>query len=243
MVNVRMQVKNMSFSAHADARGIMQMIRTTQPLSVVLVHGEAPKMAILSTKIVHEMGIPCFYPANGEMIHLPSSKPIPAKLEPNISLHGIANSFRVPMESIASELKDSDTNVAKLLTKLSYNRASRDIPLSNIKLKLIQESQKSSPIIIMEALVSTCCGGSNDTESLYTATFDLQPMFLEHWFVDAYQSLINNEWLKHSVKFDPHNYVLEVDSVKIVRIENSIRMESSNPLMLKHILSIITDSS
>lgn len=44
VVTVKMQVKNMSFSAHADARGIMQMIRTCRPRNVVLVHGEAGKM-------------------------------------------------------------------------------------------------------------------------------------------------------------------------------------------------------
>lgn len=43
-INVNLQVKHMSFSAHADAKGIMQLIAQCQPKSVVLVHGEAAKM-------------------------------------------------------------------------------------------------------------------------------------------------------------------------------------------------------
>lgn len=37
---VNMKVKNMSFSAHADAKGIIQMIKHLQPKNVMLVHGE-----------------------------------------------------------------------------------------------------------------------------------------------------------------------------------------------------------
>jgi len=37
---VDMKVKNMSFSAHADAKGIIQMIKHVQPKNVMLVHGE-----------------------------------------------------------------------------------------------------------------------------------------------------------------------------------------------------------
>ena len=46
----------MSFSAHADAKGIMQLIRHCDPSNVVLVHGEASKMEFLSTKIRQEFG-------------------------------------------------------------------------------------------------------------------------------------------------------------------------------------------
>ena len=38
----------MSFSAHADAKGIMQLISHCCPANVMLVHGEAMKMEFLS---------------------------------------------------------------------------------------------------------------------------------------------------------------------------------------------------
>lgn len=43
-VDVKMQVKHLSFSAHADAKGIMQLIKQCKPDNVILVHGEASKM-------------------------------------------------------------------------------------------------------------------------------------------------------------------------------------------------------
>ncbi len=64
-VPVRLAVENLSFSAHADAKGIMQLIRLCGARSVVLVHGEASKMGFLQQKIQTEFGIRCFYPANG----------------------------------------------------------------------------------------------------------------------------------------------------------------------------------
>lgn len=77
-----MQVKNMSFSAHADARGIMQMIKTTRPHHVVLVHGEAAKMAVLKSQIISEMGIPCWDPPNGHLIKVESNGDVPVRVHP-----------------------------------------------------------------------------------------------------------------------------------------------------------------
>ena len=51
-----MAVQYMSFSAHADAKGIMQLIRQCQPSNVMLVHGEAAKMQFLKKKIEQEFG-------------------------------------------------------------------------------------------------------------------------------------------------------------------------------------------
>lgn len=44
----------MSFSAHADAKGIMQLIRQCEPKNVVLVHGEGAKMEFLRQQIMKE---------------------------------------------------------------------------------------------------------------------------------------------------------------------------------------------
>lgn len=46
----------MSFSAHADAKGIMQLIQHCEPSKVLLVHGEASKMEFLKKKITQELG-------------------------------------------------------------------------------------------------------------------------------------------------------------------------------------------
>ncbi|KAI8868463.1 Metallo-hydrolase/oxidoreductase [Ramicandelaber brevisporus] len=66
VIQVNLKVECLSFSAHADAKGIMQLIRQSGARHVVLVHGEKQKMGFLQGKIEREFGIPCSYPANGE---------------------------------------------------------------------------------------------------------------------------------------------------------------------------------
>lgn len=41
----------MSFSAHADAKGIMQLIKDVGPRHVMFVHGEDAKMEFLKGKV------------------------------------------------------------------------------------------------------------------------------------------------------------------------------------------------
>ena len=47
-VAVNMQVFNMSFSAHADSKGIMELLTHLEPKNVMLVHGEKQKMKVLA---------------------------------------------------------------------------------------------------------------------------------------------------------------------------------------------------
>lgn len=62
----------MSFSAHADAKGIMQLIGNCQPEHVMFVHGEAAKMEFLKGKVEKEFKIPVHMPANGETVVIPA---------------------------------------------------------------------------------------------------------------------------------------------------------------------------
>jgi integrator complex subunit 11 len=54
VLDVKLQVEYMSFSAHADAKGIMQLISNCEPKNVVLVHGEGGKMDFLRNQIIKE---------------------------------------------------------------------------------------------------------------------------------------------------------------------------------------------
>jgi integrator complex subunit 11 len=83
VVEVKMSVEYMSFSAHADAKGIMQLIQNCEPKNVMLVHGEAVKMDFLKEKIKQEFNIECFSPANGEtcMITTPVKIPVDCSLD------------------------------------------------------------------------------------------------------------------------------------------------------------------
>ncbi|KAJ3038371.1 Integrator complex subunit 11 [Rhizophlyctis rosea] len=64
-LTVNCSVENLSFSAHADAKGIMQLIRMCEPENVMLVHGERGKMEFLRGRVEREVGVRCFMPANG----------------------------------------------------------------------------------------------------------------------------------------------------------------------------------
>lgn len=81
-LEVKLSVQYMSFSAHADAKGIMQLISWCEPKNVMLVHGEAEKMDFLKTKIQNQFGIDCFKPANGEtaVIHTKHNVPVDVSL-------------------------------------------------------------------------------------------------------------------------------------------------------------------
>ena len=60
-LEVKLSVQYMSFSAHADAKGIMQLISWCEPKHVLLVHGEAAKMDFLKAKIQQEFGEYCCF--------------------------------------------------------------------------------------------------------------------------------------------------------------------------------------
>jgi len=59
-----MQVYNMSFSAHADSKGIMELLSHLEAKNVLLVHGEKQKMKILAENVRQKLNVPCYYPPN-----------------------------------------------------------------------------------------------------------------------------------------------------------------------------------
>ncbi|XP_012530305.1 integrator complex subunit 11 isoform X2 [Monomorium pharaonis] len=77
IVEVKMAVEYMSFSAHADAKGIMQLIQYCEPKNVMLVHGEFAKMEYLKEKIKQEFGVNCYNPANGETCIITTTSKVP----------------------------------------------------------------------------------------------------------------------------------------------------------------------
>lgn len=77
VIEVNMKVEYMSFSAHADSKGIMELITKCEPKNVLLVHGEAVKMKFLKAKIEQELKINCYDPANGETVSIPTKISIP----------------------------------------------------------------------------------------------------------------------------------------------------------------------
>ncbi|PWA31887.1 hypothetical protein CCH79_00006413, partial [Gambusia affinis] len=83
-LDVKLQVEYMSFSAHADAKGIMQLIRMAEPRNMLLVHGEAAKMEFLKGKIEQEFSIDCYMPANGETTAVMTNPSVPVDISLNL---------------------------------------------------------------------------------------------------------------------------------------------------------------
>jgi hypothetical protein len=78
-----MQVYYATVSAHADAKGILQLVQQVAPAAALLVHGEPDKMSFMSNKIQASLGIQCFMPAIGEEVEISSSSctPVPTSAQ------------------------------------------------------------------------------------------------------------------------------------------------------------------
>jgi len=84
VLDVKCTVANLSFSAHADAKGIMQLLRMAEPRAALLVHGEKNKMAFLKSRVMEELNIPCYDPPNGATVTIQTSPAIPVDMSRNL---------------------------------------------------------------------------------------------------------------------------------------------------------------
>ncbi|EQB61700.1 cleavage and polyadenylation specificity factor subunit 3 [Vairimorpha apis BRL 01] len=104
MKEIKIKVKNLAFSAHADAQGILNLIDMCKPKNVMLVHGDKKRMNILEKTIIKKFDIPVFKPANGCIINIPKDDIINLRFKEedcnkffknNLSTQNIGISFSV----------------------------------------------------------------------------------------------------------------------------------------------------
>ncbi len=67
-IEVRCDVEYMSFSAHADAKGILQLIKHSSPKNIVFVHGDSEVMKKLQKTVEVNLKLNSFLPKNHEEI-------------------------------------------------------------------------------------------------------------------------------------------------------------------------------
>ncbi|KAM0688555.1 Integrator complex subunit 11 [Conglomerata obtusa] len=79
--DVNLKVKNLAFSAHADAKGILELIRQCQPRNVMLVHGDKLKMKVLKKNIEKDFNITTFAPENGRIVDIPKKNEFEMKIQ------------------------------------------------------------------------------------------------------------------------------------------------------------------
>ncbi|KAI5189633.1 integrator complex subunit 11 [Nematocida minor] len=71
---VRMKVKNMPFSAHADQKGILSLVQQCEPNNIVLVHGDIQRMKRLKQILETSLSIPTLHPPIGATINIERPK-------------------------------------------------------------------------------------------------------------------------------------------------------------------------
>jgi integrator complex subunit 11 len=74
-VHVACDVQPLSFSAHADCKGIWQLILQCTPAAVLFVHGEKKVMEQLASKVASDFGVPTFTPAVGDVVTVTAAQP------------------------------------------------------------------------------------------------------------------------------------------------------------------------
>ncbi|CAG8481002.1 7600_t:CDS:2 [Paraglomus occultum] len=153
VIDVKLQVRNLSFSAHADAKGIMQLIKQCEPRNVVLVHGEKSKMEFLQEKIKREFPEVdgCFFPANGTTISIDTSLNIPVDVSVGLLKKYLAE-------------KNSQTRANISLWSLNKVKPYNSVPISGM---LVMQPNK--PV----RLLTPTEGASQIGLQLHELTFDV----------------------------------------------------------------------
>ena len=65
-----MKVVNVSFSAHADAKGIINLLRNIDPENVMFVHGDKMKMQAFAPLVEEQLSKRVYMPANFERLDI-----------------------------------------------------------------------------------------------------------------------------------------------------------------------------
>lgn len=172
-LDVRCQIQHLSFSAHTDAKGILDLVRHVAPRNVVLVHGEKPKMAILKKKISSDLCIPCYDPANLETVEITPRCPIKVGvskqfLESNLKKSEQECILDVPLEEEGSQTEIvASLDLSQLQTEdrqFQLPRAREDILVNgfvimedSLRIKVIHPDEASSVLGLTRHHMSFSC--------------------------------------------------------------------------------------
>lgn len=216
VVEVKMSVEYMSFSAHADAKGIMQLISNCEPKNVMLVHGEADRMKFLLEKIKDEFKIDCFMPANGEtcVINTPVKIPVDASLS---LLKAEAKSYNTqPPDPKRRRLvhgvlvmKDNKIFLMNLNEGLKEQSISRHIMKFTSKVKLADAGPKIKTGEKLYAMLQEKLTDWNVTfQENCTITAESVEVQIDENEADASQKVISVSWTNQDE--DLGSYILQV---------------------------------
>ncbi|XP_043081359.1 integrator complex subunit 11 [Puntigrus tetrazona] len=144
-LEVKLQVEYMSFSAHADAKGIMQLIRMAEPRNMLLVHGEAKKMEFLKDKIEQEFSISCYMPANGETTSIVTNPSVPVDISLNLLKREMALGGPLPDAKRPRTMHGTLIMKDNSLRLVSPEQALKELGLSEHQLRFTCRVQLHDP--------------------------------------------------------------------------------------------------
>ncbi|XP_070766463.1 integrator complex subunit 11 isoform X1 [Enoplosus armatus] len=144
-LDVKLQVEYMSFSAHADAKGIMQLIRMAEPRNMLLVHGEAAKMEFLKGKIEQEFSIDCYMPANGETVTVTTNPSVPVDISLNLLKREMALGGPLPDPKKPRAMHGTLIMKENSLKLVSSEQALKELGLNEHQLRFTCRVQLQDP--------------------------------------------------------------------------------------------------
>nr|XP_046252511.1 integrator complex subunit 11 [Scatophagus argus] len=144
-LDVKLQVEYMSFSAHADAKGIMQLIRMAEPRNMLLVHGEAVKMEFLKGKIEQEFSIDCYMPANGETATVTTNPSVPVDISLNLLKREMALQGPLPDPKKPRAMHGTLIMKENSLKLVSSEQALKELGLNEHQLRFTCRVQLQDP--------------------------------------------------------------------------------------------------
>lgn len=139
MVDVKLYSTKISFSAHADAKGILELIQQVQPRNVMLVHGEKEKMMFLKEKIETDLKIPCSCPPNGFTVSFKQDDSIEAKISMALVQKALLQKHQQSWTQLYQENKQLDK-----FDKVIMNDSKNNFPIVDGVLIIQQHEDTSS---------------------------------------------------------------------------------------------------
>lgn len=230
VIDVKLSVQYMSFSAHADAKGIMQLIRQAEPKNVVLVHGEAGKMDFLKQQIEKEFGIGCFKPANGETVCMETIPTIAVDM-----------SLALLKRKVMS-LEKKDAKRAKLTPHNNHLPVQGVLVMKDTSVRLVEPAQAMKEL------------GLTEHKLRFTSSVTLETTIPYHMFIEKLQCQLKRLLPNYSVQRVAEG-CLSVDDSVLIKISGSsddVTHEASNCTALvswtlqeeelgSHVLSLLRD--
>eukprot|EP01133_Synstelium_polycarpum_P010322 gene10322-12034_t len=245
-LEVKCKIHNLSFSAHADAKGIMQLIKMSSPKNVLLVHGEKEKMRFLSDKISRDFNIPCFFPANGVTVNIESTKTIPIDISLKLLKRQIQEYSQENRRAFEDKNTDDtvmpNTDDAVPREQDHISKKSR-APITSIPIQGILVSKDYQTIKLLDASEASSELHINDVRLNFILHWKIKPVAAGIDVVDDLYAELNKWLLGASIQRVDGNRISVKSAIELeydkANLTINIRWSNKEENLSNHVISII----